>query len=56
MKRTRPGMKQINLWMTASLHAALKEYQHQQRLDSLTEAVDQLLRAGLTDAGVSVAE
>lgn len=56
MKRTRPGMKQINLWMTDSLHAALKEYQHRERLDSLTEAADRLLRQGLTQAGVSVAE
>ena len=54
MKRTRPGMKQLNLWLPTPLVAAIKEYQHDQRLDALTQAADQLLRAALAQAGYAV--
>lgn len=47
MKRERPGLKQLNVWLDRDLVAALKEYQHDHRLDSLTQAVDRLLREGL---------
>ena len=47
MKRTRPGLKQVNFWLSVDLLAELKTYQHAHQLDSLTEAVDQLLRQAL---------
>lgn len=56
MPSQRDHQKAIHVWLDLALIAALKEYQHQERLDSLTEAVDHLLRAGLAQAGVPVAE
>ena len=38
---------ELHLRLDRDLVAALKEYQHDHRLDSLTQAVDRLLREGL---------
>lgn len=47
MKRERTGFKQVNWWLEKDLLAALKEYQHEHRLDSLTGAANELLRRAL---------
>lgn len=46
-KRVRSGQKQVNWWLPEDLLAELKEYQHEHRLDSLTEAAKQALESAL---------
>ena len=45
--RTKPGTKQVNWWLSEELLRRLKEYQHEHRLDSLTEAARILLEQSL---------
>lgn len=47
--RTKPGTKQVNWWLPEELLAELKEYQHENRLDSLTEAARRILSERLED-------
>lgn len=49
MPGTRDQKHQVHWWLDRDLIAAIKAYQHAQRLDSLTEAADRLLRAALAE-------
>lgn len=47
-KRERPGQKQVNWWLPDELVTALKDYQHEKKMDHLQEAAIQLLQEGLS--------
>ncbi len=54
MASSRDSKHQVHWWLDQELLAVLKDYQHDQRLDTTTEAADRLLRAALTSAGYSI--